>query len=176
MSSSSSSSFSSILFLNNKSLLLPGSRCAFRGFHAAGQLSSLCCGVRVCRLRHSAVELLVLAKSTVKLNCFCLLFWVLFGVLNYCHQIIRCFGFRPGFLRVNMRPSCVSHVQNVSPSPLRLTFDCKTRMFRRVFFNVFICFLGVCFWGCCAYFPYLVGSVELFVVFFGFILKNIGCF
>ena len=95
--------------------------------------------------------------------------------LSNCHQIIRCFGFRRGFLRVNMRPSCVSHVQNVSPSPSRLTFDGKTRMFRCVFFNVFVCFLGVCFWGCCAYFPYLVGSVELFVVFFVFNLKYIGC-
>ena len=62
----------------------------------------------------------------------------------------------------------------MSPSEARLTSDGKTRMFRRVFFNVFVCFLGVCFWGCCAYFPYLVGSVELFVVFFVFNLKYIG--
>ena len=51
----------------------------------------------------------------------------------------------------------------------------RTPSFRCVFFNVFVCFLGVCFWGCCAYFPYLVGSVELFVVFFVFNLKYIGC-
>ena len=44
-----------------------------------------------------------------------------------------------------------------------------------VFFYDFICFLGVCFWGRGAYFPYLVGSVELFVVFFVFSLKYIGC-
>ena len=81
-----------------------------------------------------------------------------------------------GFFRVNMQPSYVSHVQNVSPSPTRLSFDGKTRMFRRVFFNVFACFLGVCFWGCCAYFPYLVGSVELFVVFFVFNLKKYRVF
>ena len=46
-----------------------------------------------------------------------------------------------------MRPSYVSRVQNVSPSGSGLTFDGKTRMFRRVFFIVFACFLGVCFWG-----------------------------
>ena len=36
-------------------------------------------------------------------------------------------------------------------------------------------FLGCVFGLCCAYFAYLVGSVELFVVFFVFNLKYIGC-
>ena len=36
-------------------------------------------------------------------------------------------------------------------------------------------FLGCVFGACCAYFPYLVGSVELFVVFFGFNLKSGVC-
>ena len=81
-----------------------------------------------------------------------------------------------GFFRVNMQPSCLSRVQNVSPSGFGLTFDGKTRMFRRVFFIMFLLvFLGCVFGVCCAYFPYLVGSVELFVVFFVFNLKNIGC-
>ena len=37
-------------------------------------------------------------------------------------------------------------------------------------------FLGCVFGACCAYFSYVVGSVELFVVFFVFNLKYIGCF
>ena len=96
------------------------------------------------------------------------------GLPNY-HQIIRYFGFVRGFLRVNMQPSCVSHVQNVTPSPLRLTFDGKTRMFRRVFFMFLLVFLGCVFGVFCAYIAYSIGSVELFVVFFVFNLKNIGC-
>ena len=74
-----------------------------------------------------------------------------------------------------MQPSCVSHVQNVSPSPSRLTFDGKTRMFRHVFSTFLFVFLGCVFGACGAYFPNVVGSVELFAVFVGFSLKNIGC-
>ena len=81
----------------------------------------------------------------------------------------------PGFLRVNMQPSCVSHVQNVSPSGFGLTFDGKTRMFRRVFFNVFACFLGACFWGLLCLLCIFGWFVELCVVFCVFNLKNIGC-
>ena len=45
-----------------------------------------------------------------------------------------------------------------------------------VFFLMFLfVFLGCVFGACCAYFPYLVGSVELFVVFFVFNLKYIRC-
>ena len=45
-----------------------------------------------------------------------------------------------------------------------------------VFFLMFLLvFLGCVFGVCVAYFVYLVGSVELFVVFFVFNLKNIGC-
>ena len=44
-----------------------------------------------------------------------------------------------------------------------------------VFFMFVFVFLGCVFGACGAYFPYLVGSVELFVVFFVFNLKNIGC-
>ena len=47
---------------------------------------------------------------------------------------------------------------------------------KNVFFLMFLfVFLGCVFGACCAYFPYLVGSVKLFVVFFVFNLKNIGC-
>ena len=51
---------------------------------------------------------------------------------------------------------------------------------KHICFDVFVLmflfvFLGCVFGVCCAYFPYLVGSVELFVVFFVFNLKYIGC-
>ena len=46
-----------------------------------------------------------------------------------------------------------------------------------VFFLMFLfVFLGCVFGACCAYFPYLVGSVELFVVFFVFNLKKYRVF
>ena len=62
------------------------------------------------------------------------------------------------YLRVNMQPSCVSRVQNVSPSGSGLSFDGKTRMFRRVFFCMFLLvFLGCVFGVCCAYIAYLIG-------------------
>ena len=74
-----------------------------------------------------------------------------------------------------MRPSCVLRVQNVSPSGFGLSFDGKTHMFRRVFFMFLLVFLGCLFGACRAYFADLVGSVELFVVFFVFNSKNIVC-
>ena len=78
-----------------------------------------------------------------------------------------------GFFRVNMRPSYVSHVQNVSPSPTRLSFDGKTRMFRRVFFNVFACFLGVCFWGLCRLLCLFGWFVMFRGVFSGFVVLTL---
>ena len=53
-------------------------------------------------------------------------------------------------------------------------------MVKLVCFDVFLLmflfvFLGGVFGACCAYFSNSVGSVELFVVFFGINLKNIGC-
>ena len=81
----------------------------------------------------------------------------------------------PGFLRVNMRPSCLSHVQNVSPSEARRIFAGKTNMFRFVFFNVFVCFLGVCFWGLLCLLCLFDWFVELCVVFFVFNLEYICC-
>ena len=95
--------------------------------------------------------------------------------LSNCYQVIRCFGFVRGFLRVNMQPSCVSHVQNVNPSEARRVFAGKTHMFRCVFVMSLFVFLGCVFGACCVYCPYVVGSVELFVVFFVFNLKYIGC-
>ena len=59
-----------------------------------------------------------------------------------CQIAIRLFAvlvLRPVFVRVNMQPSCVSHVQNVrlvSPSEARRILAGKTHMFR----CVFLCF------------------------------------
>ena len=89
---------------------------------------------------------------------------MLFGLL-FCTQIIRCFGFRPGFLHVNMRPSCLSRVQNVSPSEARTIFPCKTQFVRVFLLCVFVCFLGVHCWGLSCIFVGFLLSLLCFFVF-----------
>ena len=65
--------------------------------------------------------------------CLSNLLSTLFGpemCLSNLHQIIRCFGNVRGYLRVNMRPSLVSRVQNVSSKRSGGHFDGKTHVFR----------------------------------------------
>ena len=96
--------------------------------------------------------------------------------LSNCHQIIRCFGFVRGFFRVNMQPSCLSRVQNVSPSEARRTFAGKTHMFRRVVFSwgvflglvvIFSLFGWFCGVVCCVVWVYFENYRVFVDMFFG---------